>query len=114
MFADLVGDEVLLAVGQLREHGQGYDLRCRTLSHREGAFSIAKVFVSFLKMKWNRVVNAGANASLSERRLQSLAVRHANHVEMIDTLCPGCLDRNHKGILSLGEQFVIPMREVAA
>ena len=65
-------------------------------------------------MQRNRIVDAGANRCLSEVCLQSPAILHAHHVEVIHTPCPGCFPRHNDGVFGFCEELVVAVRELAA
>ncbi len=63
-------------------------------------------------MNWNRVVDAGTNASLGQVLLQLVSLLRANHVEVIDSAGPGWLKWQNQARGYSAQRFVVTRRNL--
>ena len=71
----LSDDQILLAMTELREHGDRQDFARDSLGDREGALPVTQMFVSFLEVQGNGVVDAGPDPRVGKCQPQSVAIR---------------------------------------
>src|SRR5664280_2291290 len=82
--------QLLLNLGQVREHGQRQDLRRRLLSHRACASRVAEVGVRGCEMPWVRVVQSGADPGRGQLGQDAVALhRDTDHVQVPDVRVAG-------------------------
>ena len=88
----LLGNVILLLIPKAWVHGQREDLSSSSFGHREIPLPVAEVRICVLQVKGCGIVDSRANASLSEMLLKCIAVPNADHVKMVNCLCPGRLE----------------------
>src|SRR5271156_2136354 len=91
---NLLDDSRLRRSLELRIHGKREDFHSDFFGDREVTFFETKAFIGLLQMKRNRIVNTGIDLGIGEMLLQSIAIGHADDVEVMDRTRPCRAVRN--------------------